>query len=179
MTTTIADKPAMTERQERAEVRKQARIAAKTQARIEAERNQKPVKSITLTIEWKKSRTWGANPNLEAAVSFHDGTFERSPVYKCSGCGYDKTSTVIADVFNAYLKYKLWAMTEEQIKGGHGSNDKGKAPYGISNYRPEYRNFAGGIGAECYRAISEYIGGKWECVSSGKTFDVYRYTDGK
>jgi hypothetical protein len=42
-------------------------------------------------------------------------------VFRCSGCGYDKTSTVVAEAFNQYLLYKLWAMTAEQIKGGHGS----------------------------------------------------------
>lgn len=159
------------------EARRKAKAEAKTLARITAETNQKPVKSITLTIEWKKSRTWGANPHCEAAVYFHDGSFERSPVFKCSGCGYDKTSTVIAEAFNHYLSYKLWAMTAAQIKGGHGSGDSGKAPYGICNYSPEYRHYAGGIGADCYQAISEYIGGTWETISSGKSFNVFRYTD--
>lgn len=179
--------------QEQIEARRKARQAAKDAARIEAERNQKPVKAVTITIEWKKSRMWGSNPHCEASVEFHDGTYERSPVFKCSGCGYDKTSTVIADVFNRYLLYKLWAMTPEQIKGGRGSGDKGNAPYGI-NYRqaetwkdsygrehhnPEHRYFAGGIGANCYQAISEYIGGQWEHTADGKMFDVFKYTDGK
>ncbi len=159
--------------------RKTAREAAKTAARIEAERNQKPVRAMTLTIEWKKSRTWGANPNLEAEVWFQDGTFQRSPVFKCSGCGYNKTSTVIAQAFNTYLSYKLWAMTPEQVKGGHGSGDKGAAPYGVSCHNAEHRHYAGGIGERCYKHISEYIGGQWETLASGKTFDVFRYTDGK
>jgi hypothetical protein len=84
---------------------------------------------------------------------------------------------VIAEVFNHYLLYKLWAMTPEQIKGGHGTGDKGNAPYGICCYTEGHRHYAGGIGAECYRAISEYISGKWECVADTKTVDVFRYTD--
>lgn len=36
---------------------------------------------------------------------------------------------------------------------------------------------AGGIGASCYDKISEYIGGTWEHVASGKSFDCYKYTD--
>lgn len=162
---------------EKLEARREAKKLAKELARIEAEKNQKPVKSIDITIEWKRSKTWGSNPNCEARIQYKDGSFDNSPVYKCSGCGYDKESTVIADVFNDYLKYKLWALSDEQIKGGHGSMDSGSAPYGVTNYSKNYRNFAGGIGTNCYYAISEYIGGKFEHVTGGKTFDVYRYTD--
>jgi hypothetical protein len=150
----------------------------KTLARIETEKNQKPVKEMLLTIEWVKSRTWGNNPRLEAGVSFKDGTFERSETFTCSGCGYDKESTVIAQAFNKYLKYKLWALTEEQIKGGNTiPSPEGKAPYGIANYSPEYRDYSGGIGTSCYYKIAEYIGGKFEHIASGKTFDVYKYTE--
>jgi len=162
---------------EKLEARRAARAALKTAARIEAESKQKPVKSMTLTIEWKKNRMYGNNPNLEAEVRFHDGTYDRSPIFKCSGCGYDKISTVVAQAFNHYLLYKLWAMTPEQVKGGHGTGDKGKAPYGINCYSPDHRHFGGGIGISCYPAISEYIGGQWETLASGKTFDVFRYTD--
>jgi hypothetical protein len=61
------------------------------------------------------------------------------------------------------------------------------APYGVSagSYKDdfdipvEYRHFDGGIGTNCYYAISEFIGGKFEHTASGKTFDVYTYKDGK
>jgi hypothetical protein len=166
---------------EEKEARKVARIeankATKEAARIEAEKNQKPVKSITISIEWKKSRTWGANPHAEAAVYFHDGTTERRDGYTCSGCGYDKESTVIAEIFNEFMKYKLWNLSAEAIKGGQGSMDSGPAPYGINNYSPSSRSFGGGIGTSCYYRIAEYLGGKFENVASGKTFDVYKYTE--
>lgn len=172
-------KPRYTEEEKelRRKARSEARDAAKEQARIIDEKGQKLVKQIKITIEWKKSRTWGSNPACEAEVAFLDGSFQRSPTFRCSGCGYDKESTVIADVFNWYLKYKLWQLTPEQRKGGNGSNDKGNAPYGISLYRENYLNYSGGIGTSCYYGISEYIGGKFENISSGKTFDVYLYTD--
>jgi len=163
---------------EKLEARRKAKKLQKELDRIKSEKNQKPVKEITITIEWKRSRMWGYNPNCEAQIHFQDGTFGRSPIYKCSGCGYDKESTVIADVFRDYLKYKLWNLSDESIKGGHGSNDKGPAPYGITIYSPNSRDFSGGIGTNCYYRIAEYIGGKFECLASGKTFDVYKYTDG-
>lgn len=157
--------------------RQEAAKQAKENARIEAEKNQKPVKKITITIEWRKSRTWGSNPKCEAQIHFKDGSWGSSPVYTCSGCGYDKESTVIADVFNDYLKYKLWQLTPEQLKGGNGSLDPGKAPYGIHLYSDNRPHFGGGIGTSCYPAIAKYIGGEFENVASGKTFDVFTYTD--
>jgi predicted RNA-binding Zn-ribbon protein involved in translation (DUF1610 family) len=165
------------QKQERLEARRKAKREAEELKRIESEKNQKPVSSITINIEWKKSRTWGYNPNCEAEVHFKDGSFKRSPVYKCSGCGYDKLSTVVSDVFNDYLKYKLWNMPLDKLKGGNGSNDNGNAPYGIHLYSDNNPHFGGGIGINCYDKISEYIGGKFERISSGKTFDVYKYID--
>jgi len=149
--------------------RQKAKQLQKEVAQIESEKNQKPVKSITITIEWKKSRTWGSNPNCEAAVSFKDGTFEHSPIYKCSGCGYDKKSTVIADVFNNYLKYKLY--DPKLVK-------KSDPPYGFY-IKEGWKHYNGGVGTSCYHRISEFIGGKFENVASGKTFDVFQYTDNK
>jgi hypothetical protein len=161
--------------------RKESREQVKEIARIEGEKNQPEVKEITINIEWRKSRTWGNCPRATALVSFRNGTFERNEGFYASGCGYDKESQVISDIFNQYLKYKLWRLSEEQIKGGHGSGDNGPAPYGI-NYRKhndgtEYRGFAGGIGVNCYYRISEHIGGKFESLASGKSFDAYKYTD--
>jgi len=166
------------EKAERREARKADREAKKELDRIESEKNQKPIKTITITIEWKRSRTWGSNPNAEASVEYQDGHYERRDGYRCSGCGYDKESTVIADIFNDFLKYKLWGLGIENIRGGNGSLDDGPAPYGIHVYGDANPGYSGGIGTNCYYRIAEFIGGKFERIASGKTFDVYKYTDG-
>jgi hypothetical protein len=146
--------------------RADARKLAKELARIEAERNQKPVKEIKFSIEWKKSRMWGMNPHLTAVCWHIDGTTSEINA-TASGCGYDKESQVISDAFNQLLKYKLYQIqrTEET-----------ELPYGIY-LRETYKGFSGGIGTNCYYKISEAIGGKFEKVASGKTYDAYRYTD--
>ncbi len=154
---------------------KAAREAAKEEERIEREKNQKPVKSIRIVIAWKRSRS-GNNPHADAVIFYPDGTFEYRGGYTASGCSYDKESTVIAQIFNDFLKYKLWNLSDAQIKGGHGMGDVGPAPYGIIHYE-HGRYYGYGIGTNCYYAISEYIGGKFANVASGKTFDVYEYTD--
>jgi hypothetical protein len=144
--------------------RQEARKIAKQLAKIEAEKNQNPIKEIKFSIEWKKSRTWGYNPHLEAQAIHKDGAVS---YFNCtaSGCGYDKESTVIADAFNELLKYKLYNIENTENK-----------PYGIY-LDNDYKAFSGGIGTDCYYKISEHIGGKFEKVASGKTFDAYKYTD--
>lgn len=143
--------------------------------KIEAEKNQKPVKELTISIEWKKSRTWGGNPHATAIVYYHDGTAERRDGYTASGCGYDKASTVVAEIFDDFLKYKLWRKLPEEKK--YWINQEKRAePYGVV-IRDDMRYFSGGIGMSCFPAISEFIGGKFETVASGNSFDVYKYTD--
>lgn len=158
---------------EEKQVLKAQRIEAKKQAKeaaeIEREKNQKPVKKIVFSIEWKKSRIWGANPHMEAKVYYHDGTFDTINT-TTSGCGYDKESTVIAQGFNAVMKYKLWALPYESFKNG-------SLPYGIHAYSVDSRTYGYGIGTSCYYKIAEAIGGEFKNIASGKTFDVYEYND--
>ena len=176
------------EKKARKVARQQEREAAKELARIESENNQKPVKRMVINIEWKKSRTWGNCPRAYAELHFHDGSFHcTEDSYYASGCGYDKESTVIAEIFNDFMKYKLWGKTIEQCRReDYNWREKGGAPYGISagKYNSssactdiEYRYYNGGIGTSCYYAISEFIGGKFSRIASGKTFDVYEYAD--
>ena len=100
------------EKQRRKEERQFKKVENKSLAQIQEERNQRPIKSITISIEWRKSHMWGFNPHAEAKIEYkksngQDGGFERRNGYTCGGCGYDKKSTVIAQIFNDFLKYKL------------------------------------------------------------------------
>ena len=166
---------------EKLEQRRIEKQQAKETSRIENEKNQKHVKELTITIEWKKSRMWGSNPHAIAEVEYYPiegkNTFTRENGFTASGCGYDKESTVISQVFNCFLKYKLWARNKEEL------NEKNGAPYGVNQWDgskeyAEHRYYGDGIGTSCYYRIAEYIGGKFEHIASGKTFDVFKYTDG-
>jgi hypothetical protein len=160
----------------------------KEQKLIEEQKSQKHVKSLTISIEWRKSRTWGHNPHAEVAVEFHDGTFIRKDGYKCSGCGYDKESTVIAEIFNDFLRYKLYEKHELESRiNGETTNH----PYGVyyydgkvippkpGDYYYSKPSFNHGVGTSCYYSIGKFIGGTFENVASGKSFSVFKYTDGK
>jgi hypothetical protein len=142
------------------EANKLARQEAKRLAKNEAEKNQKPVKEITFSIEWSK----GGNPTLEARAYHVDGSTSYVKA-RAGGYGYCKESTVIAEAFNSLLKYKLYQI--ENIEA---------LPYGIYINRNQYTGYSGGIGVSCYYSIAELIGGKFEKLASGKTFDAYKFT---
>lgn len=174
-------------KKQRAEQRKVDRLTASELEHIEKLKNQKLVTGLTITIEWRKSRMWGFNPYAEAQVYYQDGTFERREGYTCSGCGYCKESTVIAEIFNAFLSYKLYQKHRwvDSING-----KKANYPYGVyyfgGNHGEKHESgyiskpsFNGGVGTSCYNDISKFIGGVFEHVASGKTFDAYKYTDNK
>lgn len=131
------------------------------------EKNQAPVQEMTINIEWKKSRTYGFCPSASATIKHKDGRNTRVDGYKASGCGYDKESTVVAQICNDTLKYLLWNVN---------TDDRQKAPYGV-RFNDEFSHyFEGGVGVECYYKIIEFLGGKFEKVASGKTFDSYKIT---
>jgi hypothetical protein len=142
--------------------RQEARKEAKRLAKIEAEKNQKPVKEITFSIEWSKS----FNPTLDAICLHKDGTTSHVKA-RAGGWGYCKESTVIADAFNSLLKYKLYELV---------NLPSDFTPYGVYINRNGYTGYSGGIGVSCYYSISELIGGKFEKLASGKSFDAYKFT---
>jgi len=127
------------------------------------------VEKVTITIEWKKNRTWGANPTAEARVSFLDGTCSHFTSGSIGGCGYDKESTAIANCVNQingllkalYLKKDKKAKLTNREVFGYG------AGYGI------LPNIEGGVGVSCYPEIFKKIGFEFKGVTHGKTFDVY------
>ena len=146
--------------------RKKAKEQAKEQQRIQSERNQKPVESITINVVWRKSRTWGYNPFLEATVRHTDGTITAIKE-TCSGCGYDKLSTVVGQLFNEVLKYKLWELRD--------NNETKDLPYGI-DICPDYCGFGQGVGISCYPAICDKIGFIFKQTYNGKSEDGFTVT---
>ena len=67
---------------------------------------------VDISVEWKKSRTWGANPSVVVRTS--DGVYYGA----ASGCGYDKESAAIAEALNqspAVLKV-LYTLKEKGLK---------------------------------------------------------------
>lgn len=142
------------------EARKIARELAKFNAAQEAKKNQLPVSSMIINIEWSKA----GNPTASARVHHVDGSISNFTA-RAGGYGYCKESTVIADIFNQCLAYKLFSIDTEAQK-----------PYGISFYNIKHgvtRYFAGGVGVSCYHEIVKFFGGTMIKSGWGKSFDSY------
>ena len=159
------------QKEQRKKDRQELKAIEKTYQQIKREKNLPRVKNITITIEWKRSRMWGNNPNATAEIEYKDGSYRSFDHYYASGCGYCKESTVIGQIFNEHLKYKLWNIGYKRIRNGK------TIPYGIHAYSKDSRSFGQGIGTSCFDAIARTIKGKFKHIASGKTFDVYKYTD--
>jgi hypothetical protein len=161
-------------RKEKAQERKKLREAVKHQKRVDEVKAQPKLESLTITIEWKKSRTWGSNPHATGEAITKEGR-RLVGTATASGCGYCKRSTVIADLFKQFLRHKLY---DEKVLARLSV----KKPYGIrlpkdgENFLPY---FEGGIGEECYREISEAIGGTWSRIANTDSVEVYQYRESK
>lgn len=153
----------------RYEAKQEKKLTAKLKQLETVFNADKDIADIKISVEWKKSAMWGANPTAEAEFigkNFYE--FKKSG--SISGCGYDKESTAIAEALNQCnaLLNKMYAIKEANPKKtnnelfGYGSGH-GLMPY-----------FEGGVGISCYYRIFEKIGLKLERVAGGKTFDIYR-----
>lgn len=127
------------------------------------------VLTLEIEIEWRKSYTWGLCPSASMRWQDADGWhYENNAAYS-SGCGYDKTSTVIAECCNKVLCGMLWRKR----------NTRKNAPYGIRLKNTFFPYFEGGVGESCYYSIAAFLGGKLEHIANGKTYDKYVFTFGK
>lgn len=134
---------------------------------VRAKHEQPAITRLWVSIVWHKSRTWGNCPRAEWRATFADGHSEYGEGITASGCGYDKESAVIADIFEKYCL----GMANRKYK----RNKKQELPYGVSKtWNTLY--FMGGVGESCYRRIAEWLGGKCEHVGCGRTYDEYVYT---
>ena len=130
----------------------------------------------TITVEWRKSSTWGSNPKAKIRWVYTD--LEGSRHYKnaetssIGGCGYDKLSTAVAEALNSvapikrslYKKKNTFSRLSNGEVFGYGSG------YGVLPY------IEGGVGVSCYPDIFKAIGYAFETIASGDNFDVFKIT---
>lgn len=134
--------------------------------KFEALANELPVIHIDIEIAWKKNQTWGYNPTATAWVQYSDKSW-KSATARCSGCGYDKASTVVAEVLTELCSGMLWRNRRRAKKAPYG------ARYNETGWPPA---FEGGIGMNCYYDVAKFLGGKMEHVANAKTYDKYVFT---
>ena len=89
----------------------------KEDEKITEYKNAKHIKDMTITIEWKKSRTWGANPHAQIKGHYIDNSyFYDNNDFTCSGCGYDKESTVLSQIFNKSILCAMFSSAFHVLK---------------------------------------------------------------
>lgn len=125
-------------------------------------------KDMSLHIDWKKSPTWGVNPKGKLTVfnkkryslEFYENT------HKISGCGYCKTSTCTADLFNQSYVIKKLILNKvenllsepEKLISQYGLELRESINYGISQYGLNLPKFDGGVGVESHESILKNLG---------------------
>ena len=118
---------------------------------------------VSISVDWKRSATWGMNPSVE--VNTNTGHYFGS----ASGCGYDKESSAIAEALNAcdsVLKV-IYDYKEKQLAEGKtdtsrtscsGRDNRDIIGYGAGYAAMPY--FEGGVGASCFWSILQKCGFK-------------------
>ena len=146
-------------------------------ARIESAAVAPVLSSASITVEWAKSRTWGANPTAELLNMGNGRTTGHA-----SGCGYDKESAAIAEAMNAdpsALRI-LYELGEAALSRGEDPRSKtactgyhwgGCIGYGAGYDVLPY--WEGGVGSSCFWSILEKAGYTVRHAGGGKMFDCW------
>lgn len=121
---------------------------------------------INVSVEYKRSSTWGYNPHVEVYAD-HDIYYGTA-----SGCGYDKESAAVAEAFNqcdAILKI-LYTIKENALKDGLSDYSKtactnvdNRTVCGYGSGYSVLPYFEGGVGVNCFWSILERAGYKTKC----------------
>jgi len=148
--------------------------------KINAVSNTGELIEVKISMEWKRSKMWGNNPNAECWYSYKDADGNHKSGYNTSGsiggCGYDKGSTAVANCLNqidAVLKL-LYSLKDKNHTGiVNNENDLNRELFGYGSGYGILPSIEGGVGISCYPAIFKAIGYNFKTIASGKTFDVY------
>lgn len=131
--------------------------------------------SLSVIVEWARSRTWGANPTTRIE---HDG---REYKGHASGCGYDKRSAAVAEALNQIpaVRKVLYQAAEDALKGGGYPREcsSGCVSWGdLLGYGSGYSilpYFEGGVGVNCFWSILDRCGYEVRTVCDRRYLDVY------
>lgn len=120
---------------------------------------------VSISVEWKRSSTWGANPTATTGSNYTTATG------KASGCGYDKESAAIAEALNQdpAVMRELYALADQAL--AEGVSYREFIGYGSGYNIVPY--FEGGVGSSCFWSIFKRMGFTVRCAGSGKMFDCY------
>lgn len=146
---------------EKKKAREEAKNTAKRLEKLAQAEQITTAKYINISVEWVRSRTWGANPHATV-------TGEKVRTFgTASGCGYDKQSAAIASAFNE---------NPEILKIIYDHAEAGQPfPYSVNTFAG-VPYFDGGYGVSCFESVFKSCGYIFRCTGSGNRFDCYTIT---
>lgn len=137
------------------------------------------VVSVSISVEWHRSKMWGYNPAAEVVIVDSNGHYSKF-FGSASGCGYDKESSAVAEALNqsAPIKKLLCDKKEKSIREGKtyeaGSTmNKNYISYGAGYGSVPY--FEGGVGMSSHEGVFRACGLKLKNSNHGKHFDTYYF----
>lgn len=149
---------------------------AKELAKVESAEAAPDVHTVSIEVEWKRSRTWGYNPHASVVINHRNRYFGSA-----SGCGYDKRTAAVGEALNqsAVILRMLYACKEKALAGGW--RPESKNPYapgngGCIHYGAGYGTlpyFEGGVGMSSFEGVFNACGLKMTHIADGRHYDHY------
>ena len=138
------------------------------------------IETVSIRVEWKRSRTWGYNPTATLIIN-QANRYTGS----ASGCGYDKRTAAIAGALDqsAVIRKMLYACKEKALQAGYDP-ETGKTYGPESNrfciaYGAGYGTlpyFEGGVGMNSFVSVFAACGMEAKIRDeSGKYMDYYYF----
>ena len=131
------------------------------------------INKILISIEWKKSRTWGNNPHAEVKIFYNNNHIEIF-TGSASGCGYDKRSAATAEALNKceLLKALLYKAENKRLKNHREVTRRDFIGYGSGC--SSLPVFDGGVGFRSHETILNNLNFKTSLYDeSSATYDLY------
>lgn len=132
--------------------------------------NAPDVLNIDVQIEWKNSRTWGANPFCEC---WGCGYYTTG---RASGCGYDKRSAATAEAFNSNPAIMKALYTAEEKRLAKRNKPTRREFIGYGSGYGILPAFEGGVDISSHGRIFENIGFSFKTTANTRTVDAYTIT---
>ena len=156
--------------------------------RLEAADKAGELWEISIRMDWRKSRTWGSCPRVEAWVRTRDkdGNWDNDGMRKgyASGCGYDKSSAAICEAIGSAPAMDRYCIEHPSLWRLYAVEGKTCLPHfsfggkGVSTFEDIFR---GEYKKEKGYELTPYKGcPRWRITHmEGKTFDGWEITRGR
>lgn len=132
--------------------------------------NAEDVESVSISVEWKRSKIWGYNPTATATITTK--THRERYTASASGCGYDKLTAAVGAALNqsASIKKMLYTAKEKSLSEHYTEFKQTESNREFIHYGAGYGvlpYFEGGVGMTSFYGVFEKCG--YKCTASNET----------